>query len=171
MNRKEVKKEVAAVLDHMMPDELTDIKAEAVMQIFDQNTPRFDIDFFEFAFLVEACIPQRPIARTMFWHDVINKYYWVLTEGERADLYEWINRNPCYQKGLEDKQEDVLWFEYRYNPDNQYEVEAEADGKKETHRCFKFGDDPTYYISGCQSRRISLQERFITSVKKLPSVR
>ena len=53
---------------------------------------RFNIDFFEFSFLVEACIPPRPIARAMFWDDVINKYYHVLTDNERQRLFEWINR-------------------------------------------------------------------------------
>lgn len=40
---------------------------------------RFSIDFIEFSFLVEACIPPRPIARTYFWGQVIDKYYHVLT--------------------------------------------------------------------------------------------
>ena len=39
-----------------------------------------DIDFFEFSFLVESCIPPSPIARAYFWQNVIDKYYYVLTK-------------------------------------------------------------------------------------------
>ena len=40
---------------------------------------KFDITFEEFAILASVCIPPRPIARTMFWYNVIDKYYYVLT--------------------------------------------------------------------------------------------
>lgn len=97
---------------------------------------RFEIDFFEFSFLVEACIPERPIARTMFWHNVIDKYYHELTPDERAKLFEWIQCNPQFDI----KKEDCLWFYDRYNPDNQYEVQTVFKGKYETMNCFLHND-------------------------------
>jgi len=39
----------------------------------------FKIDFFELAFLAEACIPERPIARAMFWHSLTDKYWEQMT--------------------------------------------------------------------------------------------
>mgnify|MGYP003344447537 FL=1 len=85
-----------------------------------KNKNRFNIDFFEFSFLVEACIPPRPIARSLFWQDVINKYYNVLTQDERDRLYEWINRNPCMVSSLNQQNEDCLWFNARFDKENQY---------------------------------------------------
>lgn len=101
---------------------------------------RFIIDFFEFSFLVEACIPPRPIARTWFWRQVIDKYYHVLTIDERQKLYEWINLNPVFKDGIEKGNEDCLLFNYRYNPDNQYVVKTLFKGREESVECFKIGE-------------------------------
>lgn len=106
---------------------------------------RFNIDFFEFSFLVEACIPPRPIARAMFWNDVIDKYYHVLTEEEIEKLYEWINKNPIFQYSLKNNNEDCLVFNARYNPENQYKVKTLYKNKEEIINCFKFNDK--YHIS------------------------
>lgn len=83
---------------------------------------RFKIDFFELAFLAEACIPPVPIARGMFWKELIDVYYNQLTNKERVRLHKWLNKNWKYSEGLEEKLEDILCFEARYNPDNQYKV-------------------------------------------------
>jgi hypothetical protein len=105
---------------------------------------RFKIDFFEFSFLVEACIPPRPIARAMFWDKVINKYYHELTHDERAKLYEWVNRNPSMQHALEHDNEEAIEFNLRYDPNNQYEIRTEFEGKEEIVQAYKDGD--RYYI-------------------------
>ena len=97
---------------------------------------RFEIDFFEFAFLVEACIPPRPIARSMFWDKVIDEYYDILTFDERIRLFGWIQNNPCYN--LEN--DDCKLFHLRYDPDNQYNVTTNFDGKVKTNKCFKVGE-------------------------------
>lgn len=97
----------------------------------------FNIDFFELSFLAEACIPPRPIARTMFWQDLTRKYWNQMTEGERAHLFEWLNRNPWYPESLE-KEEDTQVFHARFNPDNQYMIKTNHNN--EEHRAFKFGD-------------------------------
>jgi hypothetical protein len=106
---------------------------------------RFKIDFFEFSFLVEACIPPRPIARAMFWDKVINDYYHELTPEERAKLHEWVNRNPSMQHAIEHDNEDAIEFNLRYDPDNQYEVRTEYKGKEEAVQAYKDGD--RYYVA------------------------
>jgi hypothetical protein len=83
---------------------------------------KFKIDFFELAFLVEACIPPVPIARGMFWDDVINQYYHEMTSDERVRLYDWIHKSWVYSKGLKEGIEDIKVFEARFDPTNQYKV-------------------------------------------------
>lgn len=118
---------------------------------------RFSIDFFEFSFLVEACIPPRPIARAMFWQDVIDKYYHVLTENEKERLFNWINR--CSAFDLEN--EDCRLFYARFNPANQYELETEFEGKRETVKCFKWNDK--FHLS----KSTSVNEKYIINAKWL----
>jgi hypothetical protein len=102
----------------------------------------FKIDFFEFAFLVEACIPPKPIARTMFWRDVINVYYHEMSTSERDRLFEWITEDSNFD--ITDK--DAKWFYDRYNPDNQYVIQTKTkDGVKTLHHTFKHYDE--YCIS------------------------
>lgn len=96
----------------------------------------FTIDFFELCFLAEACIPPRPIARAMFWQNLTKQYWEKMTEGERAHLFEWMNRNDWYKESLQ-KETDTKIFHARFDPDNQYIVETEIDGKRENHRAFK----------------------------------
>lgn len=99
----------------------------------------FTIDFFELAFLAEACIPPRPIARAMFWQNLTKVYWSQMTENERSHLFEWLNRNPWYPESLE-KEEDTKIFHARFDPDNQYEVTTKYKRKKEKRRAFKMGD-------------------------------
>jgi hypothetical protein len=122
---------------------------------------RFNIDFFEFSFLVEACIPPRPIARAMFWQDVIDKHYNVLTENEREKLFNWVQR--CSSFDLEN--EDCRLFYARFNPKNQYQVQTEFEGKKETVKCFKWNDK--FHLS----KNTSVNEKYITDVKWLSNGR
>jgi hypothetical protein len=105
---------------------------------------KFNIDFFELSFLAEACIPPRPIARTSFWQDLTRKYWAQMTEGERAHLFDWLNRNAWYPESLE-KEEDTKVFHARFNPDNQYIVKTKFKEKEEEHRAFKHND--RYYTN------------------------
>lgn len=120
----------------------------------------FSIDFFELAFLAEACIPPRPIARAMFWQNLTDRYWHQMTEEEREHLFDWLNRNPQYQESLK-KEGDTLTFHNRFNPDNQYMVETNYEGKVETHRAFKIGE--SYYTGTCTS----IAEEFIKNVEKI----
>ena len=96
----------------------------------------FNIDFFELAFLAEACIPPRPIARASFWQDLTRKYWEQMSEAERAHLFEWLQKNPWYAESLQ-KEEDTKIFHARFDPDNQYMVTTLHESKKQTLRAFK----------------------------------
>lgn len=122
-----------------------------------KNNNRFNIDFFEFSFLVEACLPKKPIARTVFFHRVIDEFYHVLNKDERCRLFEWINRNSSFDL----KEEDSQLFYSRYNPDNQYLVKTLFKGKEDSVECFKYKD--RYYTT----RQTSINEDFITDIKKI----
>ena len=100
----------------------------------------FKIDFFELAFLAEACIPPRPIARTMFWQSLTEKHWHNMTEGERIHLFEWLSKNDTFQRSLKENS-DTRVFAARFDPENQYTVTT-VDG--EEIRAFKMGD--RYYV-------------------------
>jgi hypothetical protein len=121
---------------------------------------RFNIDFFEFSFLVEACIPPRPIARAMFWDDVINKHYHGLTENERQRLFEWINRCDNFTYNLPTN-EDCQLFNARFDKENQYEVETKYNSITENHRVFKW--QGKYHISKNQS----VNDDYIVEITKV----
>jgi hypothetical protein len=119
---------------------------------------KFTIDFFEFSFLVEACIPPVPIARTMFWHNVIDKYYYQMIKEERFLLYEWIKKNPHFNV---EKEKDCAIFEARFNPDNQYLVHTDVEGSKGKIKTFLYKD--RYHTS----MKTSISEEFITKIEKI----
>ena len=125
-------------------------------QNIDSN--RFTIDFFEFSFLLEACIPPTAIARSCFWDRAIDVYYYVLTQQERDDLLEWIKKDPHFKP---DKEERCAIFEARYDKFNQYKVTTKFDGKIEEYFCFKWKDRYHTRIN------TSLQEQYITNIEKL----
>lgn len=119
----------------------------------------FTIDFFELAFLAEACIPPRPIARAMFWQNLTKKYWAEMTEGERAHLFDWIQKNPYYEESLKNE-EDTKIFHARFDPDNQYTVTYTYEGETSSRRAFKMGN--RYYIG----HNSWIGEDYITSVEK-----
>ena len=93
---------------------------------------RFKIDFIELAFLAEACIPERPIARSMFWDRLCDDIYHELTVEERARLFEWIQKNPSFSLDKEDCQ----YFYDRFNPQNQVTITTSHKGVIKDYECF-----------------------------------
>jgi len=90
----------------------------------------FKIDFFELAFLAEACIPPVPIARAVFFADLSEKYYSQMSQEERNKLFEWLTPK------LDLSNEDCQHFFARFNIHNQYKVYL-----KPNHiHSIKFGD-------------------------------
>jgi hypothetical protein len=120
----------------------------------------FTIDFFELAFLAEACIPPNPIARTMFWQRLTNVYWEQMTEEEREHLFEWLNRNDNYKQSLE-REEETQIFHARFDPDNQYMVYTTMDGKDDVNRTFKYKD--LYFVRS----NSWITPEFITKVEKI----
>ena len=117
---------------------------------------KFEIDFFELCFLAESCIPPRPIARAMFWDDLINKHYFRLTSAESEKMFDWITRNSCFDI----LNEDCRLFHSRFDPSNQYQVTTLYEGNIEIKDCFM--QEGRYYLSKTQS----IYEKYITSVEK-----
>jgi len=123
--------------------------------------PRFDIDFFEFSFLTEACYGRRPIARSMFFQDVVDKYYYVLTQSERDNLFEWLNRNHGFTSELESGEESCLLFNARFDKNNQYLLTTFFGEKEDKIEAFKFGEK--YYTA----KDTSINEYYVTKIEKL----
>jgi hypothetical protein len=124
------------------------------------DTRTFAIDFFELSFLAEACIPPCTIARIVFWHNLIDKYYHAMTKTQRFALYEWMNGNSHYRESLKND-EDAKIFDARFNPDNQYAVKTKYKRKVETVDAFLYKE--RYRTS----RTISINEEHIIDVKKI----
>jgi len=117
----------------------------------------FKIDFFELAFLAEACIPPRPIARTMFWQHLTDIYWEQMTEDQREHMFEWLNKNENYKRSLETN-EDTKMFHARFDPDSQYMVYTEKHEKP--FRAYLF--DGRYWIK----RNTWIMEDAIIKVEK-----
>lgn len=96
----------------------------------------FTIDFFELSFLAEACIPPRPIARTVFWQNLTRVYWERMSEGERISLFRWMNRNPYYEESLK-KEQDTQVFHARFDPSNQYTIKVNYQDELKEYRAFK----------------------------------
>lgn len=122
---------------------------------------KFTIDFFEFTFLVTSCIPPVPIARAMFWDKVIDVYYDVLTIEERERLFEIVNRQYAFERGIKNKNKDCLLFNARYDKDNQYLITTDYHDAIEDYYAFKW--EGQYYTNSKQW----IAEKYITNVKKI----
>lgn len=120
---------------------------------------RFNIDFFEFGFLVEACLPPVAIARGMFFNKVLTEYYEELTKEERARLHDWITRHPRFD--INNEYHKV--FEARYNPNNQYLVIGIDDKRYDSF--LVDGEYYNYYVPG--NKKSYIPKEHIKSVMKL----
>lgn len=128
---------------------------EFQITLTDEN--KFKIDFFELAFLAEACIPPNPIARACFWDRLINVFYELMSGRERAQLYKWILRCPKFN--FDNK--DCAWFEARFNPENQYIVTYSSERKTGKVECFL--KDGKYWTK----KDTWISDEFIKSVELL----
>ena len=84
-----------------------------------------------------------------------------MTKDERERLHEWMNRNEYYKQRLKEGNEDVMIFEARFNPNNQYVVFTDYDGEKSEYQCF------LYMGKYCTSIKTSILEKYIVDVNKL----
>ena len=118
---------------------------------------KIEIDFYYFTVLTKSCIPPCPPRMYDFWYKVIDDYYEILEDQERARLYDFITGVSYFQiTNL-----DCALFAARYNPDNQYLVSSTFGPISETHPCFKWKDG--YYVKSNKS----LVPEYITKVEKI----
>ena len=123
--------------------------------ITDNTDNKFVIDFFELAFLTEACLPPSPIARHCFFMNVIDKHYHKMNWEQRKHFFQWIG------KKLNMEHEESQIFYARFNPDNQFNVTTFYDGIKANVEAFLFKNK--YWISSNKS----VNDDYIESVEKL----
>jgi hypothetical protein len=128
---------------------------------------KFTIDFFELSILAEACIPPRPIARAVFWQNLTKLYWEQMTEGERAHIFNWLNKNPWYPESLE-KETDTKIFHARFDPDNQYMVMTRYNDEEKEYRAFKRhgGEDEGFTNRYYVGHDTYIPEEYIVSVTK-----
>ena len=117
---------------------------------------KFKIDFYEFSFLVEACIPPRPIARSMFWDEVCDTYYHEMTDDERVQIFEWIPRNPNFKL----RNEQCAIFYARFNPKRQYIVHTKVGDSEETHETYRLKG--RYYTA----KNVSINDDYIVKIEQ-----
>lgn len=131
------------------------MKLEANQYISEDVREKFVIDFFELAFLTEACLPKNTIARHCLFMNTIDRYYFQMSWEQRKHFFEWITPK------LNMDYEESKIFYARYNPENQYLVKTSCEGKEEDVEAFLF--EEKYMITS--ARRIN--EGYIVSCKKL----
>ena len=112
----------------------------------------FKIDFFELLFLAEVCIPPKPIARSVFFDNLSDKYYHQMSNDERVRFFEFLSPK------LNMRNDDCQHFYARFNPKNQYLVKTTYNGKTEEMIVYSFNDK--YHIS----KDSSINEDYIDSV-------
>jgi hypothetical protein len=123
--------------------------------ITDNTDNKFVIDFFELAFLTEACLPQSTIARHCFFMNVIDRYYHQMSWEQRKHFFQWIG------KKLNMEYEESQIFCARFNPDNQFNVTTFYEGKKLNIEAFLLKD--RYWFASNKS----VNDDYIESVEKL----
>jgi hypothetical protein len=123
--------------------------------ITEKTQDKFVIDFFELAFLTEACLPPSPIARHCFFMNVIDRHYNYMSWEQRKHLFEWIG------KKLNMEHEESKIFYARFNPDNQFNVSTYYDGVKGNVEAFLFKN--IYWISSNKK----VNKDYIEGVEKL----
>ena len=118
---------------------------------------RFAIDFFEYSFLLEACIPPVPIARSCVWDNSYEIYH-QLSPHERQSLVDWILHHGRFDLTNE---ECAQWFA-RFDQYHQYKVTTKFGAKTEVFTCYKY--KKKYYTS----KNSSIVEECITNIKLIP---
>lgn len=107
---------------------------------------RVNLDLFEMSWLLESCLRGSHL-RTGTVDRFVDTWYGMFNGRERESLYEWMLRivydgefKPMPSMCGADER-----LMARYDPDNQYEVEALWSDTKRLLRAFKLNDK--YYIS------------------------
>jgi len=97
----------------------------------------FKIDFFELMFLAESVIPNQPIARSMCFDSFSDTHYHNMTDNQRVQFFNHVIRIPRFN--LENEQ--CKHFFARFDPDNQYVVHTDFEGKKEKTEAYFYNGE------------------------------
>ena len=97
---------------------------------------KFKIDFFELMFLAESVIPSQPIARSMCFDSFSDTHYHNMTDRQREQFFHHVIRLP----GFNLENEQCKHFFARFDPDNQFIVHTNFEGKK--------GKEYVYFYNG-----------------------
>jgi len=116
---------------------------------------KLTIDYFELTVLIEASWHAGTILRYSIIEKAIDYWYNRLEDNDRARLYDFFKRD------FEVKEEIQEIFMARYNPDNQYEVTTDFEGKINKYHCFKWCDE--YHTD----KKTSIKEKYITEITKI----
>lgn len=125
---------------------------------------KISIDFFEYCFLLEACIPPAPIARTHFFQESIDNHYNLMTDEERTKVYNWMwdkiePKKDAMKVNYYDYELLDMWLA-RYNPNNQYLVTTNYNNELKDMEVFKYKDK--FHVN----RTTSIIEDYIVDVKQ-----
>lgn len=117
----------------------------------------FVVNFDEFCILTEACIPTRPIARTMFFNKISDYYYNVFDDMQKEQMFNVVTKN----KNFNIKDDDSAHFVARFSKDNQYKITTVYKGEIGVKLTYKLLE--RYHID----RITSILEEYITNIEKL----
>jgi hypothetical protein len=117
----------------------------------------FKIDYFELMILAENCIPPVPIARSMFFDNLTDKYYKDMSWEQRKGIFNFIRKKDKFDLN----NANCKIFYYRFNPDNQYMVTCDYDVSQPNVEAFLM--DEKYWINS----NTYISPELINNVKKI----
>ena len=121
----------------------------------------FKINLTQLKVLANRCIPPVPIARAMFWENLIDVHYHLMSDTDRITFFLEMMDNKYFVQRLEEDNEDAILFFNRYNPETQYEVTVDYKGKIERYYAFLHNDE--YHVSS----RSRIHKDYILKTKTL----
>ena len=114
----------------------------------------FEIEFFELLFLAEVCIPPQPIARYTFFYKLSSTFYHKMNDDQKNKMFKFITKNTKFDIG----NKECLHFYCRFNPENQFSILTEFEGKKQIKSVYKYEDN--YHVTQNQF----INEKYIRSI-------
>lgn len=117
---------------------------------------KIDVDVFETTVLIQAAWPDGTILRSMMMQRAINEWFYLLRPKDATAVFEW------FKKHAEIKTVNHRIFMLRYDPDNQYSVEAtDEKGVRTIQQAFKMNTN--YYVRD----NSYISPEFITNATKI----
>jgi hypothetical protein len=96
----------------------------------------FTIDFFDLMFLSESVTGGNTIARSTCFDDFSERHYHNMSDDQRKQFFEYVQK----QHGFDLEKEQCKHFVARFNPDNQWSVKTNYNGRIEWIDCYIYND-------------------------------